>query len=260
VEDFFREAAVGLSLAGTRRYFGLLALELFLRFGLFLALVFGGGGTFAPASRASEMPIAMACLRLVTFLPEPPERKVPRLRSCIARSIFSTAFLPYLFLPFFFAFFVFFVFFDFFAATARDSDRRAAASGGDASSLDERHQEEHQEDEEENLGDAGRGARDDAESENAGDQRDDEKSDGPGKHGRLLSLAHPDIGCRALSIELIEQAMCHADVQGASPARKPPSIVRRPRARRASALLVSCAHRRNATVIDSTRRPCPRIK
>jgi hypothetical protein len=29
------------------------------------------GGTFAPFSRASLRPIAMACLRLVTFRPEP---------------------------------------------------------------------------------------------------------------------------------------------------------------------------------------------
>jgi len=42
-------------------------------------------GTFPPARRASERPIAMACLRLVTFLPEPPERRVPRLRSYISR-------------------------------------------------------------------------------------------------------------------------------------------------------------------------------
>jgi hypothetical protein len=38
--------------------------------------------------------MAMACFRLVTFLPELPERNVPRLRSCIARSTFCDAFLP----------------------------------------------------------------------------------------------------------------------------------------------------------------------
>lgn len=54
------------------------------------------GGTFAPASRASESPIAIACFLLVTFLPERPLFKVPCLRSCIARSTFSLAFLPYL--------------------------------------------------------------------------------------------------------------------------------------------------------------------
>ena len=37
----------------------------------------------------------MACFRLVTFLPDPPERSVPRLRSRIARSTFCDAFLPY---------------------------------------------------------------------------------------------------------------------------------------------------------------------
>ena len=53
-------------------------------------------GTLPPARRASERPIAIACLRLVTFLPEPPLRSVPRFRSCIAFSTFSEAFLPYL--------------------------------------------------------------------------------------------------------------------------------------------------------------------
>jgi hypothetical protein len=41
-------------------------------------------GTLAPARRASESPMAIACLRLVTFFPERPLFKVPRLRSCIA--------------------------------------------------------------------------------------------------------------------------------------------------------------------------------
>src|SRR5207253_4765552 len=53
-------------------------------------------GTFAPASRASERPIAIACLRLLTRLPDRPLFSVPRLRSCIARSTFSPAFFPYL--------------------------------------------------------------------------------------------------------------------------------------------------------------------
>jgi hypothetical protein len=53
-------------------------------------------GTFAPARRASDRPIAIACLRLVTFLPERPLRSLPRLRSCIARFTFCCAFLPYL--------------------------------------------------------------------------------------------------------------------------------------------------------------------
>src|SRR6185369_6578950 len=52
-------------------------------------------GTFAPSRLASESPMAMACLRLFTFLPELPLFSVPRFRSCIARSTFLLAFLPY---------------------------------------------------------------------------------------------------------------------------------------------------------------------
>jgi hypothetical protein len=51
-------------------------------------------GTLPPARRASDKPMAIACLRLVTFLPELPERSVPRFFSCIARSTFSPAFFP----------------------------------------------------------------------------------------------------------------------------------------------------------------------
>jgi hypothetical protein len=43
-------------------------------------------GTFFPFWRASESPMAMACLRLVTFLPLPPLLRVPRLRLCMAPS------------------------------------------------------------------------------------------------------------------------------------------------------------------------------
>ena len=57
-------------------------------------------GTFAPSRRASDKPMAIACLRLVTFLPERPLLRVPRLRSCIARSTFFEAFLLYLGIPF----------------------------------------------------------------------------------------------------------------------------------------------------------------
>ena len=52
-------------------------------------------GTFAPAALASERPIAMACLRLVTFRPERPLFKVPALRSFIARSTLADAFFEY---------------------------------------------------------------------------------------------------------------------------------------------------------------------
>jgi hypothetical protein len=53
-------------------------------------------GTLPPARRASDRPIATACLRLLTFLPELPLRSSPRFISCIARSTFSDAFFPYL--------------------------------------------------------------------------------------------------------------------------------------------------------------------
>ena len=56
-------------------------------------------GTFAPSLRASDKPIAIACLRLVTFLPERPLFSVPSLRSCIARSTFFEAFLLYFGIP-----------------------------------------------------------------------------------------------------------------------------------------------------------------
>ena len=71
--------------------------------GYFLRAVFDGerlrlvffGGTLAPSLRASERPMAMACLRLVTFRPEP-DFSVPRFFSCIAFATFFDAFLPYL--------------------------------------------------------------------------------------------------------------------------------------------------------------------
>src|SRR5438445_499505 len=53
-------------------------------------------GTFAPARRASDKPIAIACLRLLTVLPERPLFSSPRLRSCIARLTLLAAFFPYL--------------------------------------------------------------------------------------------------------------------------------------------------------------------
>src|SRR5688500_8662748 len=51
-------------------------------------------GTLAPDLRACDRPIAIACLRLFTGLPERPLLSVPRLRSCIAFSTFLLAFLP----------------------------------------------------------------------------------------------------------------------------------------------------------------------
>jgi hypothetical protein len=51
-------------------------------------------GTFAPFSRASFNPIAIACLRLLTFRPEP-DFSVPRFRRRIALSTVLDAFFEY---------------------------------------------------------------------------------------------------------------------------------------------------------------------
>jgi len=62
----------------------------------FLAFFFAAFlGTFAPAARASERPIAIACLRLLTFLPDRPLFKVPALRFFIARPTLADAFFEY---------------------------------------------------------------------------------------------------------------------------------------------------------------------
>jgi len=50
-------------------------------------------GTLPPARRASDRPIAIACLRLVTLRPDP-LFNVPRLRSRIARATFCLDFAP----------------------------------------------------------------------------------------------------------------------------------------------------------------------
>jgi hypothetical protein len=47
-----------------------------------------------PARRASERPIAIACLRLETFLPDLPERSLPRFISCMLLSTLLDAFFP----------------------------------------------------------------------------------------------------------------------------------------------------------------------
>jgi len=52
-------------------------------------------GTLPPARRASDKPIAIACLRFVTFFPDRPLRSVPRFRSCIARLTLFCAVRPY---------------------------------------------------------------------------------------------------------------------------------------------------------------------
>jgi hypothetical protein len=53
-------------------------------------------GTFLPLALASDSPIAIACLRLLTFLPERPLFSVPDLRFFIARLTSVDAFFEYL--------------------------------------------------------------------------------------------------------------------------------------------------------------------
>src|SRR5690606_34403746 len=60
-------------------------------------------GTLPPSRRASDSPMATACLRLFTLRPEPPLRRFPSFISRIAAPTFSDALLPYFFLAFFFA-------------------------------------------------------------------------------------------------------------------------------------------------------------
>ena len=57
------------------------------------------GGTFAPLRRAFESPIAIACLRLLTFLPERPERSFPLFIFFIAPSTLRPERFEYLRLP-----------------------------------------------------------------------------------------------------------------------------------------------------------------
>jgi hypothetical protein len=52
-------------------------------------------GTFLPSARASDSPIAIACLRLVTLRPERPLFNVPALRFFITRSTSADALLEY---------------------------------------------------------------------------------------------------------------------------------------------------------------------
>jgi len=53
-------------------------------------------GTLPPSRRASDNPMAMACLRLFTFFPLRPLFSVPRLRLSIARLTFFDAPFEYL--------------------------------------------------------------------------------------------------------------------------------------------------------------------
>jgi hypothetical protein len=52
-------------------------------------------GTLAPLRRASESPIAIACLGVLTVFPDSPDFSVPRLRLCIARLTLCAALRPY---------------------------------------------------------------------------------------------------------------------------------------------------------------------
>ena len=55
----------------------------------------GGAAPCRPRGALQTSPIAIACLRLVTFFPVLPLLSVPRLRSCITFSTFSAALRPY---------------------------------------------------------------------------------------------------------------------------------------------------------------------
>src|SRR5581483_4993777 len=84
VDRFFEQIAAHHRKSGAGRYF-FLREDLRRRF-----------GTLPPARRASERPMAIACLRLFTRLPERPLLSVPRLRLCIARLTLERALRPYL--------------------------------------------------------------------------------------------------------------------------------------------------------------------
>jgi hypothetical protein len=53
-------------------------------------------GTFFPSALASDRPIAIACLRLLTLRPDRPLFRVPALRFLIARATLADAFFEYL--------------------------------------------------------------------------------------------------------------------------------------------------------------------
>jgi hypothetical protein len=72
----------------SRYLFAFLFFAVFLFFEVFF-------GTFLPSALASERPIAIACLRLLTFLPDRPLFNVPALRFFIARPTLADAFLEY---------------------------------------------------------------------------------------------------------------------------------------------------------------------
>jgi hypothetical protein len=81
-----REAALR---ALARRYF--FAFRFLAAFRFFAAFF----GTFLPSALASESPIAIACLRLLTLRPDRPLFNVPALRFFIARPTLADAFFEY---------------------------------------------------------------------------------------------------------------------------------------------------------------------
>ena len=83
VDRLFEEVALNHLETTARRYF-------------FLREDFRRFGTFPPARRASDKPMAIACFLLFTRLPERPLLSVPCLRLCIARLTLRWAFFPYL--------------------------------------------------------------------------------------------------------------------------------------------------------------------
>ena len=86
--DCFVAALLAMTIKANYR-FGLRFLELFLFFEVFF-------GTLLPSALASERPIAIACLRLLTLRPERPLFRVPALRFFIARPTLADAFFEYL--------------------------------------------------------------------------------------------------------------------------------------------------------------------
>src|SRR6201996_6832138 len=79
-----------------RYLFALRFLAVLLFFAVFFAVfLLAFFGTFLPSALASERPIAIACLRLMTFRPERPLFKVPALRFFITRSTSAGAFREY---------------------------------------------------------------------------------------------------------------------------------------------------------------------
>jgi hypothetical protein len=73
------------------RFLAVFFLAVFFAFFFFAAFF----GTLLPAALASDNPIAIACLRLLTLRPDRPLFNVPALRFFIARPTLADAFLEY---------------------------------------------------------------------------------------------------------------------------------------------------------------------